>query len=880
MQTQGFERARPRTGALALRGLIGRVNLLGQIRETLALGRGVVLRGPAGVGKSHLMAIALVEQAVAGRHVVTIAASEAAQNIPLGAFLPLLTRGIVDDHHVDGMDAVAHRLRVQLAPLSPGVVGIDDAHLLDSVSIGLVHEQSRSGLVAISTVRSETPIPDSLAALWRESATQILDLDAFDESEVLAFARARLGSDIDGRLWRTLVERSGGNPLFLSHLIATARRSGSIMPTDGIWLMVKPLPAVPDVVSLLAFDLDELSPALRRLIELAVVGGPLPLELARALVDNADLEDGEERGLVSIDEAGVGQVRPGHPMWRDAVVENLPNLRKRRLLDDLASTWARLAPGDGIARVRVAKWRLERGDVLPPQELAELFDLARVVAPDLRETFARAAVSAEAGVDAQLRLASFLSRQHRADEGLVQLDSVDRSHPTAEQRINSELIRAYILAAPAHRPTEALALLERRFGSTGSSAAVDALRALAYWRLGRVRDAVAVGRRLLDDPAVASESAIEAGLIVGYASVYAGDRAGYRAIRERLGVLASVADQELPDGPHSLRLLDAAAALMLGQSLEIADVLSGEGYLAALERGEDFARAEFAAEGGWLRVLGGDLTTALPLLREAHAVRGAWAVTTLPWVRSLLVTALVLAGEQTEAEEVGALLAAAERAEIYSADVAVAEAALLAGRGALQDAAALSYRAAEEAEARGQRYLARVHWYAGMRYGDSSCAAGVLRTLGRPETEADFAIATHAQGVAALDGDRTELAAILLAKAGLTWFAAEAQAQAAAIHRRNRAVDRAAVASARLPDILAGAAGLDSPVVRILHRPPLTVRETELARLAARGIADRDIALRLGISVRTVHTHLSRVYGKLGVSGRSELGLRLRLDVT
>jgi DNA-binding CsgD family transcriptional regulator len=52
---------------------------------------------------------------------------------------------------------------------------------------------------------------------------------------------------------------------------------------------------------------------------------------------------------------------------------------------------------------------------------------------------------------------------------------------------------------------------------------------------------------------------------------------------------------------------------------------------------------------------------------------------------------------------------------------------------------------------------------------------------------------------------------------------------------------------------------------------PLTAREREVADLAARGLSDRDIAARLHLSERTVHSHLYRAYRKLGVTGRDQL---------
>lgn len=51
----------------------------------------------------------------------------------------------------------------------------------------------------------------------------------------------------------------------------------------------------------------------------------------------------------------------------------------------------------------------------------------------------------------------------------------------------------------------------------------------------------------------------------------------------------------------------------------------------------------------------------------------------------------------------------------------------------------------------------------------------------------------------------------------------------------------------------------------------LTPREHEIARLAAAGHASKQIAQRLGLSVRTVSNHLQNAYLKLGISGREDL---------
>ena len=53
----------------------------------------------------------------------------------------------------------------------------------------------------------------------------------------------------------------------------------------------------------------------------------------------------------------------------------------------------------------------------------------------------------------------------------------------------------------------------------------------------------------------------------------------------------------------------------------------------------------------------------------------------------------------------------------------------------------------------------------------------------------------------------------------------------------------------------------------------LTPRETDIVHLVGQGLGNKEIARRLGVSVTTVRTHLSKVYDKLGSSSRVELAL-------
>ena len=75
-------------------------------------------------------------------------------------------------------------------------------------------------------------------------------------------------------------------------------------------------------------------------------------------------------------------------------------------------------------------------------------------------------------------------------------------------------------------------------------------------------------------------------------------------------------------------------------------------------------------------------------------------------------------------------------------------------------------------------------------------------------------------------------------------------------------------------------------VVEAFHQPitpvtglddvKLSRRETEILEKIAQGLANKEIADRLGLSVETVRVHLKRIYEKLHVRSRTEAALKYR----
>jgi DNA-binding NarL/FixJ family response regulator len=86
---------------------------------------------------------------------------------------------------------------------------------------------------------------------------------------------------------------------------------------------------------------------------------------------------------------------------------------------------------------------------------------------------------------------------------------------------------------------------------------------------------------------------------------------------------------------------------------------------------------------------------------------------------------------------------------------------------------------------------------------------------------------------------------------------------------------------AALRSVCEGGAPLDPKAARVLldarrtaaPARDLSVREREVLDLLATGLANKQIARKLGISERTVKAHLTRIYEQLGVTDRTQAAL-------
>ncbi|MEV0449778.1 LuxR C-terminal-related transcriptional regulator [Streptomyces sp. NPDC050600] len=189
-------------------------------------------------------------------------------------------------------------------------------------------------------------------------------------------------------------------------------------------------------------------------------------------------------------------------------------------------------------------------------------------------------------------------------------------------------------------------------------------------------------------------------------------------------------------------------------------------------------------------------------------------------------------------------------------------------------AALLHHRLGQDEEA---RRLADEETALARRWGAPLVTARALRTVamvGEPSRRA----ALLAESVAALDGsaDRLELARSLTAL-GTALHEDGRTAEGRQVLRR--ALGIAQVASAQYlaeqayQELLS--TGARPRRFSQVGQHALTASQRRVADLAARGLSNEEIASRLYIAQRTVEFHLTHVYRKLGIRGRTELARTL-----
>jgi DNA-binding CsgD family transcriptional regulator len=210
---------------------------------------------------------------------------------------------------------------------------------------------------------------------------------------------------------------------------------------------------------------------------------------------------------------------------------------------------------------------------------------------------------------------------------------------------------------------------------------------------------------------------------------------------------------------------------------------------------------------------------------------------------------------------------------LFEADWSIAEAALLAAGGAFEEAAEQALQAARLAASLGEWAIVGLAAHDAARYTGSPYAAPLVATAAeRVDGPLHPCLADYALARAADDPRLLTSVSVRFEALGTILYAAEAAYAAIRAYRAAGDGRAAAVATVRATILHARCENAAIPWAAGFQTGELlTPREQQIALLAAAGDPDGAIAIELEISVRTVQNHLTRVYRRLGISGRRDL---------
>jgi len=839
---------------------------------------GIMVAGRAGVGKTRLADECHFRATAAGYPVERVIASRTTALVPLAAVAGLLADGF-EQRGPDGQldtgalyDQTIKALRERYDGRRLVAVA-DDAALLDSASLALLgYLAVRRAIFLITTVRTGEPLPDLLASLWREGRLERMDLEDLCRADVGTLLCLALGGPIEAGTLREFWEITRGNPLYVRELVMASRESGALVERSGVWYLERPAPNTARLSDLIEQRIGGLTSDARSVVELLALCQHLELEYLETIAPAGVLESLERAGLVTL-AVSDGEVQLAHPMYGKVIRAIMPKARARSLLLTQADRLEAASPTDPAA-LRIAMWRLEAGERPDKSVLVHGARVARY-AYDFRIVLRlmEAIPSADLDADAALLLG----------EALYELGAFDRAERVLRsgQQLSSDQQVAFRLAGERAKN--------------------------AQWGLCRIEMARAV---IADARKVITSQSLVDGLVAAEASVMTFSGQPERALSVLEGITG------IDRRTHVLFAIAAAPALALtGQTAEAVKVagaghadhlaLGGEPAIAhpamhlvnlafALSEAGRLAEAEeiamfgaeqvasnrvyiaqifFAANLGRIAMLQGRLETARRYYAEAAGVAEA---SRFVGPRRLALSGLAVAHAMLgDADAAARVLAERDTLPPFGF------------RGPEQELAeawtAWASRRPREAAARFREAAAHAA-QTGHRTAEAWILHGLTRTCGddtsaRLRELADAcdsplvsARARHVAAMRAGNADELESVADDFEALGAMLLAAEAMSAAAdALIRAGQ--HRAGTAARQRASVLAASCeGAATPGLPHGEAPAvMSEREREIGTLAASGLASKDVADRLHLSVRTVNNHLQHIYTKLGITSRAEL---------
>ena len=312
--------------------LIDRPAEFGAIRPALTGNEscGVFLVGPAGVGKTTL-ARTVTKSLPAKVH--WVGCTESSRSIPLGVFAHLVAPSTSRDPI-----ALMASARKSLVAQENTIIAVDDAYLLDQLSATLLHQIAidRAGHI-LATVRSGEPVPDAVTALWIDGYLQRFELEPFNKEETIALVESAIGGTLEGLSADVMWESSGGNPLFLRHLVEGAIDAGTLTKVNGVWQLRGATVVPSGLAALLESRLEHAGDDVINALKPLALCEPLDIDALTELAGEECVDAAEVRGLIRIVHDGSQiNARFSHPLFGEVVRRRIGTASARKLRGRIA----------------------------------------------------------------------------------------------------------------------------------------------------------------------------------------------------------------------------------------------------------------------------------------------------------------------------------------------------------------------------------------------------------------------------------------------------------------------------------------------------------------------------------------------------------------